>query len=87
MAHSKQAFKRIRTSEKARQANKAVRSATKSAVRKALRGGSPGDRAAADKTLDQAAQKGVIHRNAAARRKSRLARALNKQARAAAKPA
>ena len=80
MAHSKQALKRIRTSERARQANKAVRSATKSAVRKALRTAASADVSQAEKRLDQAAQKGVIHRNAAARRKSRLARAKNKKA-------
>ena len=79
MAHSKQAQKRIRTNEKARQANKIVRSATRSTVKKAVASGSAEDQARAQRALDKAAKKGVVHKNTAARRKSRLAKALNKQ--------
>lgn len=79
MAHSKQAQKRIRTNAKARQANKTVRSATRSAVKKALASGSAADQSLAQHALDKAAKKGVVHKNTAARRKSRLAKALNKQ--------
>lgn len=79
MAHSKQAQKRIRTNAKARQANKIVRSASRSAFKKAVSSGTPEDQARAQRALDKAAKKGVVHKNTAARRKSRLAKALNKQ--------
>ena len=80
MAHSKQALKRIRQNQEARQANKTTRSSMKSAVKKAVKSGKAEDQATAAKRLDKAAKKGVIHRNAAARKKSRLARSLNKRA-------
>jgi small subunit ribosomal protein S20 len=79
MAHSKQAQKRIRTNAKARQANKIVRSAARSSFKKAVATGSAEDQAKAQHALDKAAKKGVLHKNTAARRKSRLAKALNKQ--------
>lgn len=79
MAHSKQAQKRIRTDEKSRQANKVVRSTMRSAVKKATKTATAEDQSRAQKALDKAAKKGVLHDNAAARRKSRLAKALNKQ--------
>lgn len=85
MAHSKQAQKRIRTNAKARQANKIVRSAMRSAVKKASATGSTDDQSRAQHALDKAAKKGVVHKNAAARKKSRLAKALNKQRAAAGK--
>ncbi|MBK8177807.1 MAG: 30S ribosomal protein S20 [Planctomycetes bacterium] len=81
MATSKQSQKRIRTNEKARIANKAVRGAMKTAVKQAV--GAPDAKqgkealALAMKKLDKASKAGVIHKNAAARRKSRLARRLN----------
>jgi small subunit ribosomal protein S20 len=84
MAHSKQAQKRNRTNEKSRLANKVVRSTMRSAVKKAGTTGTAADQARAQKALDKAAKQGVVHKNTAARRKSRLAKALNKQ-RAAAK--
>jgi len=80
MAHNKQALKRNRQNQKARVANKTARSAIKSAVKKAGASGSAADQAAAMKRLDKAASKGVIHKNTAARKKSRLARAMNKMA-------
>jgi len=84
MAHSKQAFKRIRTSEKAREANKRVASTMRGAIKRALQAPSVEEArksfALAQKRVDKAAKKGVIHRNAAARRKSRLARAMAKLA-------
>lgn len=86
MAHSKQAIKRIRTSEESRLRNKTVRSGVKNAIKKARRdGGDKGVAVSAEKAIDKAAQKGVIHKNAAARKKSRLARALNKAKAAGAK--
>jgi len=80
MAHNKQALKRNRQNQKARIANKTARSGIKSAVKKANTSGSAADQAAAMKRLDKAASKGVIHKNTAARKKSRLARAMNKMA-------
>jgi small subunit ribosomal protein S20 len=82
MAHSKQALKRIRQNEKARQRNKSVRSGVKNAVKKALRAAGKDDAPAvqvqAEKQIDKAAKKGVIHKNTAARRKSRLAKAMKR---------
>lgn len=85
MAHSKQAQKRIRTNEKARQANKIARTAMRSAFKKASASATAQDQARAQHALDKAAKKGVVHKNTAARRKSRLAKALNKQRAAAGK--
>ena len=79
MAHSKQAEKRNRQNLMAREANKALHSAMKSAMRKVLRAPSPEN---AQKSLpdamqrvDKAAKRHVIHKNAAARYKSQLSRA------------
>jgi small subunit ribosomal protein S20 len=81
MTHSKQAAKRVRTNEEARLRNRAVRSSLKSAIKGALTA-EPEKRAAAASTFskraDKAAKLGVIHKNTAARRKSRLQKALNK---------
>jgi small subunit ribosomal protein S20 len=81
MATSKQSQKRIRTNEKARVANKTVRGAMKNAVKRVHTATEPKDGAlalaGAMKRLDKAAKAGVIHKNAAARRKSRLAKRVN----------
>lgn len=81
MANIKSQKKRIITNEKARVANKAVRSElktrTKAAVAAAGTDESVAAFKAAQKKLDKAATKGVIHPNAAARRKSRLAKRVN----------
>lgn len=81
MATSKQSQKRIRTNEKTRIANKAVRGAMKTAVKQVISATEPAAArealVAAMKKLDKAAKSGVIHKNAASRRKSRLARRLN----------
>ena len=82
MAHSKQAKKRIITNEKAAARNRPVRTFTSRRVRDAhdavTAGGDEAVTAvrAAQSALDKAAKAGVIHRNAAARRKSRLVKAL-----------
>ena len=82
MANTRSARKRIKTSEKRRQRNRAVRSQVRSAV-KTARAVEPSQgaegRAAiqeAIRSLDKAVSRGVIHRNTAARRKSTLARSL-----------
>ncbi len=81
MANIKSQKKRILTNEKSRVANKAVRSELKTRTKAAVAaaGTDVGSAAfkAAQKKLDKAATKGVIHRNAAARRKSRLAKRVN----------
>jgi small subunit ribosomal protein S20 len=76
VANIKSQKKRNITNEKARVANKAVRSElktrTKAAVAAAGSDTGPDALKMAIKKLDKAATKGVIHKNAAARRKSRL---------------
>ncbi|MBM3989294.1 MAG: 30S ribosomal protein S20 [Planctomycetes bacterium] len=83
MTHSKQAAKRVRTSNRRRNKNRAVRSAVKSKA-KATVASAPSERPAmlreSMKMIDKAAKVGVIHKNAAARKKSRLMKALNKLA-------
>jgi len=82
MAHSKQSAKRIRTNERARVANKATRSAMKSAVKNVTVAKTPEEHAArladAMKKVDKSAKRHVIHKNTAARIKSRMAKALAK---------
>jgi small subunit ribosomal protein S20 len=85
MANIKSQIKRNRQSESARQRNKAVRSALKTRVRRFNEAVESGDQdgatdafQAAQKAFDQAAAKGVIHRNKAANQKRRLAAHLNK---------
>ncbi|MGY1770774.1 30S ribosomal protein S20 [Blastococcus sp. SYSU D00813] len=81
MANIKSQMKRIKTNEKARQRNVAVKSALKTAVRRVRSAADSGDAAAAttalqsaSKLLDKAASKGIIHKNQAANRKSGLAK-------------
>jgi small subunit ribosomal protein S20 len=82
VANIKSQIKRNRQNEKRRLANKAVRSElrtrTKGALAAAEAGAENADQAArlAMKRIDKAANKNVIHKNAAARRKSRLAKRL-----------
>ena len=84
MANIKSAIKRIRTSERRRVRNAAVRSTVRTSVkstRTAIEGGQA-DQARESllrtiQVLDKAATKGVIHKNTAARKKSRLTRQLN----------
>jgi small subunit ribosomal protein S20 len=80
VANIKSQIKRNKTNEKARLRNKAVKSSLKTAVRKAREAVASGDvekatvavREASQK-LDKAVSKGVIHKNAAANKKSALA--------------
>ncbi|MFT3834207.1 MAG: 30S ribosomal protein S20 [Micropruina sp.] len=80
MANIKSQMKRIKTNEKARQRNKAVKSTLRTHVRKFREAADAGDAEkaqtlaqAACRALDKAASKGVIHRNQAANRKSAIA--------------
>ncbi|HZT97809.1 MAG TPA: 30S ribosomal protein S20 [Chloroflexota bacterium] len=78
MANTKSAIKHIKTSEKRRLRNRATKSAARTYVKQARTAmqqdasHSASAITAAIRALDKAAQKGVIHRNNAARRKSRL---------------
>ena len=81
MANIKSQIKRIRTNEKRRQRNLAVKSELKTLVRRTRAAVEAGDKEAAiealriaSRKLDKAVSKGVIHRNQAANRKSKLAR-------------
>lgn len=80
MANIASQIKRNRQNEKRRLRNKAVRSEMKTRTKHALAAAQAGTEDSAEalrvamKRLDKAAAKGVIHRNQAANRKSRLAR-------------
>ena len=83
MANIKSQIKRNRQNELRRVRNKSARSALRTRVKRFLEATEQGDRDTAErlyreaaKALDQAASKGVIHKNAAANKKSRLARRL-----------
>ncbi|MGH2551087.1 MAG: 30S ribosomal protein S20 [Thermomicrobiales bacterium] len=84
MANNKAAEKRIRTNETKRLRNRPYRSAARTFVKKAELTIRSGDLDAAQTAvveavsmLDRTAQKGIIHKNNAARRKSRLQTKLN----------
>jgi small subunit ribosomal protein S20 len=84
VANIKSQIKRNRTNEKRRVRNKAVRSEVKTSVKTAVTAAEAGADDApeaarkAQASLGKAARKGVIHKNQAARRQSRLAKRLNK---------
>ncbi len=84
MANTASALKRIRSNNRKRLRNKIIRTRTRTAVREARETTTPDEAGratlAAVSALDRAAQKGVIHRNAAARRKSRLMKRQNQAA-------
>ncbi|WP_445276855.1 30S ribosomal protein S20 [Streptomyces sp. DSM 41033] len=80
MANIKSQIKRNKTNEKARLRNKAVKSSLKTSIRKAREAAAAGDVEKAtvavrdaSRQLDKAVSKGVIHKNAAANKKSALA--------------
>lgn len=77
MANIKSQKKRNITNAKAHERNKAVRSEMKQRTKRALTTGDEADVQAAIKRIDSAAQKGVIHKNTAARKKSRLMKQVN----------
>jgi small subunit ribosomal protein S20 len=81
VANIKSQLKRIKTNEKARLRNKAVKSSLKTSIRRFRSAADAGDNAAAvealqvaSRELDKAASKGVIHANQAANKKSAMAR-------------
>ena len=80
MPNIKSAIKRVKVAEKANIANSQAKSAMRTTVKKAEQALATGAEnaqelvVAASKALDKAASKGLIHKNAAARKKSRLAK-------------
>jgi small subunit ribosomal protein S20 len=85
MANIKSAIKQAQLAKVRTQRNKAVRSQVKTAAREVVQAAASGDGAAgaealrsAMSTIDRAAAKGILHRRAAARKKSRLAKRINK---------
>lgn len=85
MANIKSQKKRIKTNEKRRLRNKSYRSELKTYVRKTREAIAAGNTEEAEKwlrvasrKLDVAVSKGVIHKNQAAQRKSKLAKQFNK---------
>jgi small subunit ribosomal protein S20 len=80
LANTASAIKRVRSNNRKRIVNKITRSSTRSAVRAAHEATPEEVKAAtlaAVSALDRAVRKGVLHRNNAARRKSRLMKKLN----------
>lgn len=79
MANTKQAKKRVRQAEKHRQLNASMRSMLRTYIKKVIAAISSSDEKAASKAyteavpiIDRMAHKGIIHKNKAARHKSRL---------------
>jgi small subunit ribosomal protein S20 len=82
VANIKSQIKRNRQNERRRERNKAVRTELKTAAKKARTAVSEGSGEAttellrsASRAIDKAASRGIVHKRAAARRKSRLAKA------------
>jgi small subunit ribosomal protein S20 len=80
----KSQVKRVKTNEKARQRNKAVKSALRTHVRNFRQAAEAGDQEKAltyakiaNRQLDKAVSKGVIHKNQAANRKSAISKKLD----------
>ena len=82
MPKLKSAKKRLRTTAKAQERNRAIRSQMRTAIKKVR---SAPDKATAESALqsaisvvDRTARKGIIHKNSAARYKSRLSHFVEK---------
>ena len=85
MANIKSAKKRILVIAKRQARNKHVKSYTKTAIKKCVAAAAAGEKDAlnasfknAVSAIDKAASKGIYHKNTAARKKSKLAKMLNK---------
>jgi small subunit ribosomal protein S20 len=83
VANIKSQIKRNRTNEAARLRNKSAKSEIKTRIKTAVASASSGSDSSAEdlriavKRLDKAASRGIIHKNQASKRKSRLARRIN----------
>lgn len=87
MANSAQARKRARQNDKQRMHNASLRSTLRTAIKKVIKSIEAGDKAAAQSVytasvsvIDSIADKKIIHKNKAARHKSRLAGAIKAMA-------
>jgi small subunit ribosomal protein S20 len=87
LANHKSAIKAIRTSERRRLRNRLVVTSTRTHIKRAritITGGNQSDAreavVSAIRSLDKAVSKGILHKNNAARRKSRLMKRLNAMA-------
>lgn len=78
MPNIKAAIKWVKQSEKRQQRNLATKTKLKTIFKKAKASGDLAQGREVESALDKAATKGVIHPNKAARKKSRLAKALSK---------
>lgn len=85
MANIKSAIKRVLVAKRNEERNVAFKSSIKTAVKKALALATSEDKEALNKALskvyqlcDKAVSKGILHKNTAARKKSRLTIAINK---------
>ncbi len=85
MANIKSAKKRIKVIAKKTLRNKMIKSTTKTAIKKVVLAVAASNKdeaqkalSSAFKTIDKAASKGVYHKNNASRKKSRLAKLVNK---------
>lgn len=84
MANIKSQIKRNRQNEIRRARNKSTRSSLKTQIKRFMQTATEGDKTAAteayrevSRSLDKAAAKGVIHKNTAANKKSRLSKHLS----------
>lgn len=84
MPNIKSQMKRLKISERQRQRNRSVKTALRTTIKKFYAASETGDQEAARahyaeaaRALDKAASRGVIHKNKAANKKSRMARDLN----------
>jgi small subunit ribosomal protein S20 len=83
MPNIKSAIKRVKVAQKKTAANKMKKSEIRTVIKKAKASVAASDENANDLvkeaqvSIDKAAAKGYIHKNAAARKKSRLAKAAN----------
>jgi small subunit ribosomal protein S20 len=87
LANIKSAKKRILVTRTKTERNKAIKSGVKTAIKKVLAAVEAGDKeaakaelTAATKTIEMAATKGVYHKNNAARKVSRISKAVNEMA-------
>ena len=85
MSNKRSSKKDLRRTAKRRERNQGVKSALKTYVKRVRQAVTSGEGAMVEKTLktatsalDKAAEHGIIHKNQAARRKSRIAKAANK---------
>ena len=81
MANTAQARKRARQSERRRQHNSSLRSTVRTTIKKVRAAIAAGDKVAAEaifrastSVIDKIADKDIVHKNTAARHKSRLSR-------------